>query len=206
MDHKTSSEFFDGIYAQAAAQEEAIPWQQAISRRLVADWFGSHRVNQLAALTPKRAIVVAAGLGDDAGALVSHGFEVTAFDFSPTAVDWARKRHHRKPVDWQVADLFSLPGEWANSYDLVFEVFTIQSIHPDRQVQASDSIRSLLRPGGSLVAVALVHDNSITPSGPPWPLPHSTIEHLTDGLQVAHRYYEPVGDHVDCVLLELFHP
>jgi len=195
--------FFDQIYSHAAGNDGNIPWQQAISRRFVGDWLGLGGASRVASSSHKQAVVVAAGLGDDASALAANGFDVTAFDFSPAAVGWARSRHQGVPVDWHVADLFSTPAEWSGAFDLVMEVFTIQSIEPGRQIEAVDAVRSLLRPGGTLLAVALVHDGQIEPQGRPWPLAPSTIERLGEGLHQADYRSEVVGDHTTCVLLEL---
>ena len=109
----TEAEFFDAMYASADGDDGAVPWQQAISRPLIAEWM---EAAQLAAGT--RAMVVAAGLGDDAAALARKGVDVTAFDFSPTAVEWAGRRHADLDVSWNQADLFELPSEWAEAFDL----------------------------------------------------------------------------------------
>ncbi|MCC5670705.1 class I SAM-dependent methyltransferase [Nostoc sp. CHAB 5784] len=40
----------------------------------------------------QKALVIGCGLGDDAEAIASLGFEVTAFDISPTAIAWCQER------------------------------------------------------------------------------------------------------------------
>ncbi len=192
------ADFFDAIYNRAGGDEAAVPWQQAMSRQFISQWLADFQPRG-----DERAIVVAAGLGDDAAALAERGLDVVAFDFSPTAVDWARSRHADTAVDWHVADLFNPPGEWDESFDLVVEVFTVQSIEPPRQAEAAVAVRTLLRPGGTLVAVALVHDGTVEPDGPPWPLHPSTIEVLSDGLTESHRVVETLNTEVSCILLEL---
>lgn len=193
-----SSDFFEAMYAQADGDDEAVPWQHAMSRRIIADWLGNLEPGR-----GERAVVVAAGLGDDAAALAATDRDVVAFDAAPSAVEWARARHPGADVDWTVADLFDLPDDWSEAFDLVVEVFTVQSIEPARQPDAAIAIRELVAPGGTLVAVALVHDGSIDPSGPPWPLHPATVEVLGDGLEEAGRRVESVDDHVTCVLVEL---
>ncbi len=79
----------------------------------------------------------------------------------------------------------------------------MQSIEPPRQAEAAVAVRTLLRPGGTLVAVALVHDGTVEPDGPPWPLHPSTIEVLSDGLTESHRVVETLNTEVSCILLEL---
>ncbi len=196
------TEFFDGIYSRAEGDDGAVPWQHAVSRRFIEPWLDAFQP----ATGHQRAVVVAAGLGDDAAALAAHDLAVTAFDAAPTAVDWARRRHPDAAVEWHVADLFDLPTEWSAGFNLVVEVFTVQSIAPERQAAAASAVRSLLAPGGTLVAVALVHDGAMEPQGPPWPLHPSTFERLTTGLIEHHRRDEAVGERISCLLVELEEP
>jgi len=64
--------------------------------------------------------VVGCGLGDDAEALAQQGFQVTAFDISPTAIAWCEKRFPDSQVKYQVADLFALDPAWHHKFDFVF--------------------------------------------------------------------------------------
>ncbi len=194
----SAADFFDAMYAQADGDETAVPWQQAISRQLIGDW-----IAEFDSARHHRALVVAAGLGDDAARLASRGLDVVAFDQAPTAVEWARKRHDGLTIDWQVADLFDPPSAWVGGFDLVIEVFTIQSIPPDRQAEAVTSIKAFLADGGTLVAVALVHDGTSEPQGPPWPLHPSTFDLLTDGLDEHSHHTEAAGPTVSCHRVEL---
>lgn len=194
----SEAEFFDAVYHRADGDESAVPWQSAISRRFIGDWLDGYQP----AGSP-RALVVAAGLGDDVAALARSGAEVTAFDFSPTAVEWAKARYADLDVDWHVADLFDLPPLWRETFDLVVEVFTIQSIPPARQPAAADAIRALVAPGGTLVAVMLIHHGDGPPGGPPWPVDPATLTRLAAGLDESARRVERVNDQVECVLVEL---
>ena len=134
-------DFFEAVYRRAAGDDAAVPWQYARSRELIGEWF--------AAFDPepsRRALVVAAGLGDDAAALAQRGLDVTAFDLSPSAVDWARRRHPDAPIEWLVADLLDPPPEWTASFDLVIEVFNVQSIAPSAQIAAARNVRRFVAP------------------------------------------------------------
>jgi hypothetical protein len=177
---------FDEMYRSAGGDADAVPWQHAVSRQVMAQWMGGVDPHGFT-----RAVVVAAGLGDDAAALadaagaVGANLDVTAFDRSPTAVQWAARRHRGVPVHWHRADLFDLPAAWHGAFDLVVEVFTIQSVDPDLQPQAVDAVRWLLAAGGTLVAVALVASGSEPVNGPPWPLSPATLDRLGAGLAVG---------------------
>ena len=63
-----------------------------------------------------RALDVGCGLGDNAAALARAGFEVTAFDISPTAIDWAKARFSSEDINWLAADLLDPPVELSTSY------------------------------------------------------------------------------------------
>lgn len=164
---------FNGIYAGAGGDDAAVPWQHAPSRALVERWIAG-----LDRVAHRRALVVAAGLGDDAAALAALGFEVTAFDRSEAAIAWARERHPDVAVTWEVADLFDPPAAWAGAFDLVVEVFTIQSIPVVDQGGAASTIAGFVGSDGTLFLVALVHEPGFDSTGPPWPLDRSTLDGL----------------------------
>lgn len=166
-------DLFDGIYADAGRDDAAVPWQRAASREVVGRW-----LEQLDPSAHRRALVVAAGLGDDAAALARLGLDVVAFDRSTVAVEWAQERHPDVTVAWEVADLFDPPAEWTAAFDLVLEVFTIQSVAPEDQERAAATIAGFVQPGGTLVAVAIVREPGTEPSGPPWPLDPRTLDDL----------------------------
>ncbi|MGI9645934.1 MAG: class I SAM-dependent methyltransferase [Ilumatobacteraceae bacterium] len=193
-----TADFFEGMYARAGGDDAAVPWQHAMSRPLIADWLESY-----SPAGHRRAIVVAAGLGDDAASLAALGLEVVAFDVSPTAIEWARSRHPDADVDWRVANLLAPPAAWTGAFDLVIEVFTIQSIEPAHQPEAAQAIRSFVAPGGTLVAIAMVHDGTLTPDGPPWPIHPTTVGVVAAGLDEVGRRTVDLDGHVSCVVVEL---
>ena len=69
-----------------------------------------------------------AGLGDDAKYLDDLGFKVTAFDISPTAIEWAKRLHADTDIQFEVADLFEPFRDWLGAFDFVFEMYTIQPL------------------------------------------------------------------------------
>jgi DNA-binding NarL/FixJ family response regulator len=83
-----------------------------------------------------RAVTIGCGLGDDAEAMSRYGYQVTAFDISPSAIEMCRKRYPDSGVEYIVADLFALPTEWQHGFNLVYECNTIQikSEFPDLRI------------------------------------------------------------------------
>lgn len=124
------------------------------------------------------AVVVGCGLGDEAADLAARGCRVTAFDVSPTAVDWARRRFPDAAVDWQVLDLFDLPAAMRGAFGLVVEVRTVQSVPPERRDEAMQAVASLVGPGGYLLATLLLATSDTASrawQGPPWALAPSDL-------------------------------
>jgi SAM-dependent methyltransferase len=118
-----------------------------------------------------RALVVGCGLGDDAELLARLGYAVVAFDYSPTAIGRARERFPESQVDYVVADLLDPPAEWSRAFDLVVEVFTVQSLPPDVRATAIANIAGFT--AGRLLVVATKGEPI---DGPPWPLTREQIE------------------------------
>jgi SAM-dependent methyltransferase len=104
--------------------------------------------------TDKKALVIGCGLGDDAEVLAQHGFEVTAFDISATAVAWCKQRFPRSKVEYVVADILKPPQDWQEDFDFILEVYTLQVLPPDLRSQAITQIAQLLAPGGVLLLIA----------------------------------------------------
>jgi SAM-dependent methyltransferase len=118
----------------------------------------------------KRCLVVGCGLGDDAEALASAGFDVTAFDISAAAVAAAQRRFPRSGVDYVVADVLQPPPVWAGAFDLVFEAVTLQTLPPEPRRAAIASIAGLVGPGGRVFLLCRARDADEPPGDLPWPL------------------------------------
>lgn len=73
--------------------------------RYLISWLEDHPI----ASGRLRAVTIGCGVGDDAEALSAHGYQVTTFDISPSAIDLCRKRYPRSRVEYVVADLFDHP-------------------------------------------------------------------------------------------------
>lgn len=138
----------ENIYQDARGDVRAIFWADLVANPYLMSWMTDHPV----ARKDLRAVTVGCGVGDDAEALSAHGYRVTAFDISPTAIALCRQRFPASPVDYRVADLFALPPAWAHGFDLVFECNTIQILPGAYRARALNAIAALVAPGG----VALV--------------------------------------------------
>ncbi|MBO4206528.1 class I SAM-dependent methyltransferase [Micromonospora echinofusca] len=114
-------------------------------------------VAETGALPPGRALDLAAGEGRNAVWLAGRGWQVTAVDFSPVAVERGRTlaRDQGVEVTWEVADVLRYAPP-AGAFDLVL----IAYLHLPAADLATVLHRAgqALRPGGRLVVVG--HDRA----------------------------------------------
>lgn len=112
-------------------------------------------------------LVVCARRGHDAREFARHGYEVTAVDFSPSAVrEMGRLAGPDTPMEILQQDLFTLPHELDGSFDYVLEYTCYCAIDPKRRGEFVDLVARLLRPGGMYISLAfpLTQQNG----GPPF--------------------------------------
>ena len=129
----------------------------------------------------KRSLVVGCGLGQDAEELARRGGRVVAFDISPTAIEWAGKRHPSSTVDYRCADLFSPPGDFHRAFDFVFEAYTVQALPPEVRERAAKAVTSFVAPGGELLVVCRARDEAEDPGTMPWPLTERELHYFERG-------------------------
>jgi SAM-dependent methyltransferase len=156
--------WLEQVYAGAAGDPAAVPWADLRPNRNLTGW-----LDRLDRHTGQ-ALVVGCGLGDDAEELARRGYDVTAFDISPTAVEWARSRHAGSTVRYEVGDLLQPPAGWAGQFDLVVEIYTVQVLRGAARAQALRTLPAFVAPGGTLLVIARGRDEDDPEGDLPWPL------------------------------------
>lgn len=180
--------WFEELYSWADGDSEWIPWDKGEPNLLFATW------PPLTTLAPLRALVVGCGLGEDAVLLAGLGWEVTAFDLSPSAVKWAAEKHEEVlklasgSVDWRVADITNTPEEWVGAYDLVLEVHILQAIPEPERSMGARILPTLVCRGGHLLSIGRIRTPTSDMNGPPWPLERQWV--LNIGGQMALESFE----------------
>ena len=183
--------WFEPLYAEAAAGGATIPWDRDVPNPLLVEWLANHPLETAG----KRAAVVGCGLGNDAELIAARGFDTTAFDISPTALDLARRRYPDSPVHYEQADLLALPEQWQQAYDLVIECITVQSLPQELHEHAAAAVASLIGIGGLLVVISGARVTADIPDGPPWPLTGDELGWFAvGGVERAVVETVPVGD------------
>jgi SAM-dependent methyltransferase len=185
---------FEEMYA-AAGEDLSVPWANLKPFPLLVEWLDGSGAKVSGA-----ALVVGSGYGDDAEELARRGFEVAGFDVSPTAIERARERFPESTVDYRVADLFDLPPEWRERFDLVVEIRTLQSLPVGERRAAAAAIAATVSPGGLLWLFALGRDAHEWGETRPWPV---TPEELAELEAAGLRWESRREDLLDADLYEV---
>ncbi len=116
---------------------------------------------------PGKMFVPCAGRGHDAREFARHGFQVTAVDFSPSAVDAMREMADpAAPIEIMQHDMFKLPRGMDGKFDYVLQYTCFCAIDPNRREEYADMVARLLKPGGIYIDLAFPLDGR--PGGPPF--------------------------------------
>jgi SAM-dependent methyltransferase len=139
-----------------------------------------------------RVAVPGCGRGHDARFLARHGYEVTAFDFSPAIVAVAEKLARDEGVDvsFEQRDVFGLPADYTHAFDGAWEYTCYCAIDPRRRDEYVDALARIIRPGGWLLACFFPLRR--VSAGPPFPVARAEItRRLVRHFRIA-RAFAPV--------------
>ena len=187
--------WFEHLYESANRDDDWIPWDNGAPHPLFSDWIEG------ALGRSGRALVVGCGLGDDAVLLAELGWNVTAFDISPSAIEWAIERHSERvrlalgSVHWLAEDLIDPPANWTGLFDLVLEVHILQSIPEDIREKAAEILPNFLKKTGYLVCIGRLKSNVSNLDGPPWPLKKTWLLKIGANLDlISFDVVEPMAE------------
>ena len=158
--------WFDALYKEAAGNTERIPWADLEPNPYFKEWAERNDLSGDA----RSALVVGCGLGDDANYLNQLGFKVSAFDLSPTAIDWAKKLYGEIDIRFEVMNLFEPYRGWLGAFDFVLEIYTIQPLPMEMREDAIDAVSRFVKDGGELVVVTRGREDDEPVDQVPWPL------------------------------------
>jgi SAM-dependent methyltransferase len=164
--------WFEALYKEADGNNEIIPWADLEPNRYLRSWA---EANDLAG-NGRKALVVGCGLGDDARYLDDLGFNVTGFDISPTAIEWAKRIHSDRDIRFELMDLFHPFRRWLGAFEFVLEVYTIQPLPISMREKTIDSIAAFVAPGGELLVVNRGREDDDELDELPWPVSRKELE------------------------------
>lgn len=191
--------WFEKLYDEAEAGVSVVPWADGEVNPHLVKWVversGAERSGGGFG-AGRRALVVGCGLGYDAEFLAELGFDVTAFDISPTAIAAAKRAYPGSPVSYVAADLLDLPGSWTGAFDLVAEIYTVQPLYGPARVAALAALHMPVAPGGTLLVISRATNEENPerdPSMMPWPLTRRELE-MAGGPLHAHMIKQFLDD------------
>jgi SAM-dependent methyltransferase len=158
--------WFEALYREAETGAADVPWADLRPNSNLLDFWRLHPQET----GGKQALVVGSGLGDDAEQLAGWGFQTTAFDIAPTAINAARKRFPATTVTYAAADLLAPSKGWRRKFDFVLEIYTLQVLPAALRRKAMREIAEFVRPSGTLLVVARGRDAVDAEGQMPWPL------------------------------------
>ena len=182
--------WFDALYREAAGDNEKIPWADLEPNRFFRQW--AEKTNLRG--DNRNALVVGCGLGDDARFLHDAGFNVTAFDISATAIEWARKLHADTDIKFVVADLFDAPKEWYQAFEFVLEVYTIQPLPLEMRPKVINAIANFVELKGRLIVVTRGREDNEQPLELPWALSREDLSRFEKNNLKQIHFEEMLGD------------
>lgn len=182
--------WFEALYREAAGNNEKIPWADLEPNKFLRRF--AERANLRG--NNRKALIVGCGLGDDARFLHDLGFNVTAFDISPTAIEWARRLHQDTDIKFVIADLFNPPKEWFGAFEFVLEVYTIQPLPMEMRSKVIDAIANFVALDGKLLVVTRGREDDEEPIELPWALSRKDLSRFEANNLKQIYFEEMLGD------------
>jgi len=106
-------------------------------------------------IKPGRAVVLGCGTGTNALYLAGKGFDVTAIDIAPTALNLARTKAEKanRKVRWMLADVVAPPAGLA-PFDFVYDRGCYHGVRRGNAKGYVEAVRRLSKPGAQLLVIA----------------------------------------------------
>jgi len=182
--------WFDALYREADGDNGKIPWADLEPNKYLRRFAEQTKLQG----NNRKALVVGCGLGDDARYLYDLGFRVTAFDISPTAIEWARRLHVATDIKFVTADLFDTPHEWFQAFEFVLEIYTIQPLPLEMRSRVIDRIANFVEFRGRLVVVTRGREDDEIPLEMPWALSRQDLSRFEMNQLKQIHFEEMFGD------------
>ena len=144
-----------------------------------------------------KVLIPGCGLGHEIRAFAQAGYDVTAIDFAPGAVERSRRLNGTALASRIILGDFFSHDLAPNSFDYVYERAFLCALHPDRREVYRARIASLLKYQGSLVGY-FYYQPPVISAGPPYGFAWGTADELFE------RYFLLVKDVTVTVSVPMF--
>ncbi len=147
------------------------------------------------AFAPGRLFEIGCGTGTNALWLAEHGFDVTAVDLSPLAIERARAKKSARPVRFEVLDFLAAEPAGA-PFDAVFDrgVFHVFD-GAEQRAEFARRVAALLRPGGVWLSLIGSTEGAPRDIGPPRRSARDVLAAVEPALELvdlrATEFHEP---------------
>ncbi len=181
--------WFEALYAEAGNNYTVVPWADLAPNPNLVDWVAKQNLIG----RDRAALCIGCGYGDDAEFLAQLGFQVVAFDISPTAISQCQQRFRDSPVNYRVADLLDPPDAWYESFSFILESYTLQVLPPQQRVAAIANIANLVAPSGQILVISRGREQSDPLGDIPYPLTRGELarfENLGLSCEAFEDYYD----------------
>jgi len=150
-------------YWEHAYQSGDIGWDLGRSTPAFDQWIETCR-------EPQSICVLGAGNGWDAVNFAIRGHEVTAVDFSESAVKNMRSAvgKYEVKIDIRHMDIFNLHQKFTNHFDVVLEYTCFCAIDPSHRNDYLKMVYHIMKPQGKLVGLLFPIDKDPSEGGPPF--------------------------------------
>lgn len=127
--------------------EGNMPWDRGEANPQLGAWLAA------GALEPCRILVPGCGSGYEVAALAKAGFDVTALDYAPVAIERTRQRLEAARLKAELIEADALGWQPARPYHAVYEQTCLCALYPDNWRAYADQLHRWLVPGGRLFAL-----------------------------------------------------
>lgn len=138
---------------------KSIPWDRGAVSPALLGWIED------GALPPGRVLIPGCGRGHEAVELARRGFQVTALDIAPTALEHLAEQLAAADVDAERVCADALVWQPSHPFDAIYEQTCLCALDPEHWAAYERQLFAWLRPGGKLFALFMQSERA---GGPPF--------------------------------------
>jgi methyl halide transferase len=137
-----TKEFWEQRFASGTT-----PWDRGEANPQLVSWLAA------GTLKPCRILIPGCGSGYEAAVLAKAGFDVTALDYAPIAIERTRKLLDAQGLKATLVDADALTWRPDRPFDAIYEQTCLCALYPDQWRAYADQLQRWLKPNGKLFAL-----------------------------------------------------